>query len=296
MSFTYEQLKTAIQDFAENTETSFVTNIPVFIRACEDRIFSVTDLELFRKNATATLSQDDPYLSVPSDYLASFSLQITTANKKDFLLQKDVNFVQEYSNDTGASGTPKYYAVFDVDNFILSPTPDSALTTELHYYYRPASIVDTTIGLSLGTVTGTFSAGEYVQGTTSNTVGQISSITGGNILNITPKTISGTGFLAANVGSGSSYGVTEVVSGLTSGASAITSQVIAGRTWLSENAPNALLYGSLVEAYTYMKGEQDMMQLYEQRFVQEIQRLKDLAEARENTDAYRQGLPSRPRT
>ena len=82
MSFTYTQLKTAIQDFAENTETSFVTNLPVFIRSCEDRIFSVTDLELFRKNATATLSQDDPYLSVPGDYLASFSLQITTASKK----------------------------------------------------------------------------------------------------------------------------------------------------------------------------------------------------------------------
>jgi hypothetical protein len=65
---------------------------------------------------------------------------------------------------------------------------------------------------------------------------------------------------------------------------------------LSENAPNALLYGSLVEAYTYMKGEADMMQLYEQRFAQEIQRLKDLAEARENSDAYRRGLPDRPRT
>ena len=45
-----------------------------------------------------------------------------------------------------------------------------------------------------------------------------------------------------------------------------------------------------------MKGEQDMMQLYEQRFLQEIQRLKDLAEARENSDAYRRGLPDRPRT
>jgi hypothetical protein len=45
-----------------------------------------------------------------------------------------------------------------------------------------------------------------------------------------------------------------------------------------------------------MKGEADMMQLYEQRFVQEIERLKDLAEARENSDAYRRGLPDRPRT
>ena len=76
----------------------------------------------------------------------------------------------------------------------------------------------------------------------------------------------------------------------------ITAGVDSATSWLSENAPNALLYGSLVEAYTYMKGEQDMMQLYEQRFAQEIQRLKDLAEARENSDAYRRGLPDRPRT
>jgi len=76
----------------------------------------------------------------------------------------------------------------------------------------------------------------------------------------------------------------------------ITAGAGAGTSWLSENAPSALLYGSLVEAYTYMKGETDMMQLYEQRFAQEIQRLKDLAEARENSDAYRRGLPDRPRT
>ena len=215
MSFTYTELQTAIQDFSENTETSFVTNLPIFIRAAEDRIFALVDLELFRKNATSTLTNNDPFLSVPSDYLSPFSLQITTSGNEDFLLIKDVNFVQQYSNDAGANATPKYYGVFDVDNFILGPTPDQAYTVELHYYYRPASI---TAGAGTGT------------------------------------------------------------------------------SWLSENAPNALLYGSLVEAYTYMKGEADMMQLYEQRFAQEIQRLKDLAEARENSDAYRRGLPDRPRT
>ena len=215
MSFTYAQLQTAIQDFTENSETSFVNNLPVFIRGAEDRIFTVVDLELFRKNATSTLTVGDPYLSVPTDYLAPFSLQITTTNYKDFLLIKDVNYLQEYSVSVGTNGPPKYYSIFDVNNFILGPTPDQAYDVELHYYYRPASI---TAGTSSGT------------------------------------------------------------------------------TWLSENAPNALLYGSLVEAYTYMEGEQDMMQLYEQRFGQEVQRLKDLAEARENSDAYRRGLPDRPRT
>tara|TARA_R100000329_G_scaffold41265_1_gene38569 strand:+ start:60 stop:707 length:648 start_codon:yes stop_codon:yes gene_type:complete len=215
MSFTYGELKTAIQDFAENTETTFVTNLPVFIRSAEDRVFTLVDLELFRKNANAQLSIGDEFLSVPSDYLAPFSLQITDATYKNFLDFKDVNFVQQYAIDTNANGTPKYYGIFDVDNFILSPTPNIAYNVELHYYYRPAS--------------------------------------------------------------------------LTAGADS-------GTTWLSTNAPNVLLYGSLVEAYTYMKGEADMMQLYEQRFAQEMQRLKDLAEARENSDAYRRGLPDRPRT
>ena len=215
MSFTLSELQTAIQDFTENTETSFVANLPIFIRGAEDRIFTLVDLELFRKNAASQLTVGDPYLNVPVDYLAPFSLQITTANYEDFLEFKDVNFVQRYSQDYGSTATPKYYSIFDVDNFILGPSPNLTYDVELHYYYRPAS--------------------------------------------------------------------------LTAGAGSATS-------WLSKNAPNALLYGSLVEAYTYMKGEQDMMQLYEQRFGQEVQRLKDLAEARENSDAYSRGLPDRPRT
>ena len=215
MSFTYAQLKTAIQDFTEYEESSFVTNLPVFIRAAEDRLFALVDLELFRKNATSALTTSDPYLSVPTDYLAPFSLRITTSGSEDFLLLKDANFVQQYSVDYGSNAKPKYYSIFDVDNFIVGPTPDSNYAVELHYYYRPASL----------------------------TAGAESSM-----------------------------------------------------TWVSENAPNALLYGSLVEAYTYMKGEPDLMQLYDQRFAQEVQRLKDLAEARENSDAYRRGLPDRPRT
>ena len=214
MSFTYAQLKQAVQDFSENTETSFVTNLPVFIRGAEDRIFSVVDLELFRKNATSALSNNDPFLSCPTDFLAPFSFRISTANNERFLLIKDVNYIQEY-NKSISNTLPKYYGIYDIDNFIVGPTPDSNYTVELHYYYRPASI--------------------------------------------------------------------------TAGADS-------AKSWLSENAPNALLYGSLVEAYTYMKGEPDMMQLYEQRFAQEVQRLKDLAEARENSDAYRRGLPDRPRT
>ena len=59
---------------------------------------------------------------------------------------------------------------------------------------------------------------------------------------------------------------------------------------------NGMLYGSLLEAYIFMKGEQDVLAMYEKRFMEEINRLKDLGESRENADAYRRGLPTKPRT
>tara|TARA_B100000900_G_scaffold404094_1_gene411995 strand:+ start:860 stop:1507 length:648 start_codon:yes stop_codon:yes gene_type:complete len=215
MAYTYAQLKTAIQEYTENTETAFVSNLDDFIRSAEDRVFYLVDLEYFRKNATSAMTQTDPFLSLPTDFLASFSLSLTNSGSKEFLLQKDVNFIQEYNPNSATTGTPKYYARFDVDNLILAPTPDSNYVCEFHYFYRPAS--------------------------------------------------------------------------LTAGADS-------GTTWLSTNAPNALLYGSLYEAYVFMKGEPDMLQLYEKQFTEALSRLKDLAEARENADAYRRGLPDRPRT
>jgi hypothetical protein len=62
-----------------------------------------------------------------------------------------------------------------------------------------------------------------------------------------------------------------------------------GTTWLSQNAEMALLYGALIEAYIYMKGEPDVMQMYTQRFQESILGIKLLGEAKETTDEYRTG-------
>ena len=215
MSFTLATLKTAIQDYTDNSESTFVTHLPDFIKAAEEKILKSVDLDYFRKNVTSALNSSDQYLSVPSDFLAAFSLQITTSGSESFLLQKDVNFLREYTPAASTTGLPKYYARFDTDHFLLAPTPNSAYTVELHYFYRPAS--------------------------------------------------------------------------LTAGADS-------GTTWLSTNAPFALLYGSLIEAYTFMKGEPDVIKNYTDLYLQYMERVKDLGEARENTDGYRVGLPSRPRT
>ena len=60
-------------------------------------------------------------------------------------------------------------------------------------------------------------------------------------------------------------------------------------SWLGDNFDSVLLYGSLVEAYTYMKGEQDMMGLYNQKFMEALALAKRLGDGMERQDAYRSG-------
>ena len=215
MSFTFAELKTAIQDYSENTETTFVNNLSIFIENAEQRIFESVQLEFFRRNVTANLTASNQYLAMPDDYLASYSLSVTSSGAKSFLLMKDVNFIEDYNPNSSTTGLPKYYAALTSDNFILAPTPDAGYEVELHYYYRPTS--------------------------------------------------------------------------LTAGADS-------GTTWLSTNAPFAMLYGSLIEAYTFMKGEADIIQNYDQKFIQALSRLKDLGEAKQTGDAYYRGLLVRPKS
>ena len=215
MSFTYAQLKTAIQDYTENTETTFVNSLDIFIKNTEERILKIAQLEVFRKNQSGSMAANNQYLALPSDYLAPYSLSFTSGSNKEFVLFKDVNFVQSFNPNNSTAGAPRYYAQFDIDNFILGPTPDAAYEVELHYFYRPAS--------------------------------------------------------------------------LTAGAED-------GTTWLSTNASVSMLYGSLIEAYTFMKGEADLVQNYTQRFTEALSRVKNFGESQEVTDAYRTGLILREKT
>ena len=215
MSFTYDSLKQAIQDYTENSETTFVGNLPIFIRAAEERILKSVQLNLFMRNQIGAMTLGNQYLGAPSDFLAPFSLTLTDNGKKEFLEFKDLSFIEVFSPDATATGKPRYYAQFDVGNFILAPTPDKNYDVEVQYMFRPAS--------------------------------------------------------------------------LTSGAGTATS-------WLSENAELSLLYGSLVEAYIFMKGEQDIMAQYNQRFTEALTGLKMLGEAKETTQDYRVGKVIRNKT
>ena len=96
MSFTFGTLKTAIQDYTDNAEATFVTHLSDFIKTAEERIFTSVDLEFFRKNVTGTITSGNRFLAMPTDWLASFSLSIENSSNKEFLLQKDVNYLQEF--------------------------------------------------------------------------------------------------------------------------------------------------------------------------------------------------------
>tara|TARA_R100000353_G_scaffold124882_2_gene88668 strand:+ start:546 stop:1400 length:855 start_codon:yes stop_codon:yes gene_type:complete len=284
MSYTYTELKSAIKEFTDNQEAVFVSNLDTFIESAEERIFKSIDLEYFRKNVTGSMTSGNEFLTVPDDYLASFSLSIENSSSKEFLLQKDVNFIQEYNPNPATTGIPKYYAVFDINNFILAPTPNANFVSELHYYYRPVSLNRSKVNLTVNNVTGVFQGNETITGGTSGETTTINTITSPTVFVITLPT--------------GDFTVGETVTGGTSGATGVVVETSADTTltWLSENAPNAMLYGSLVEAYTFMKGEADVMKMYSDRFSESLIRMKDLGEARENMDAYRMGLPNRART
>jgi hypothetical protein len=212
----YAELTQALQDYLETTETSFVANIPMFVKQAEERIYRSVQIPELRKNATGILTSGVPYLARPSDFLSVFSLAVIEADGDYvYLYDKDVNFIREAYPRASTTGVPKYYAQFDGDqtgvsegNFILGPTPNANYSVELHYYYDPPSISTTST------------------------------------------------------------------------------------SWLGENAESALLYGSLVEAYSYLKGDGDMLQLYTGRYNEAMMQLFGI-DLRSKRDDYRDGTMSR---
>lgn len=140
----YTQLVAAIEDYVETTESTFVSNIPTFVQLAEERIYNSVQIPAIRKNQAGNLTVNNKYLTLPTDWLATFSLAVVdpTTSAQSFLLNKDVNYIREAFPTPSDTGTPTHYAQFDSTSLIIGPTPDASYSVELHYYYYPASIVD----------------------------------------------------------------------------------------------------------------------------------------------------------
>lgn len=195
-----------VQDYTSNTESSFVTNIPTFVQVAEERIYNTVQIPALRKSQTGSMTANNSYLVVPTDWLANFALSVTDlTGNVTFLLNKDVEFIREAFPVSSATGLPTHYSVFSTTSFLLGPTPDQNYGAEIHYYYYPASIVTATT------------------------------------------------------------------------------------SWLGTNFENVLLYGTLREAYLYMKGEQDLVQYYDAKYQEGIELLRGYGEGKSRRDAYRSG-------
>ena len=217
----YAQLFETIKGYVENdfpntswtdsTGSGTVTltskeQIDTFIVNAEERIFNSVQLLDLRKNVTGNCTANNKYLTVPSDWLSTFSMAVIDGDGNyEYLLNKDVNYIRAAFPNPNSTDTPTHYAYFDENSFILGPTPDANYNIELHYFYYPASITT------------------------------------------------------------------------------------AGTTWLGDNFESVLLYGSLLEAYTFMKGEQDVITNYQKRYDEALAMLKQLGEGKNRQDAYRSG-------
>lgn len=138
----YAQLQQAIIDYTESSEQLFVENIPTFVQLAEERIYNSVQLPALRKNVTGNMTTNNKYITVPADWLATYSIaRIDPNGAYEFLIDKDVNFMREAYSQPTDTGAPKYYAIFDATTFIVGPTPDDDYGVELHYFYYPESIV-----------------------------------------------------------------------------------------------------------------------------------------------------------
>jgi len=277
----YTQLAQSIQDYTQNYETTFVEYIPTFIEQAEQRIYNTIQFPSLRKNVTGPLTQYNQYLSLPSDFLAVYSLAI-------------------YQNtSTTATGTSGTYTITIASNTnvavgqIVSGTgiPNGATVTNIN-----GLIITLNLALT-GNVSGTI-------------------IFQGSYLYLINKDVN---FLRETYGNPISYGTPQYYAlfGPTVSGSSITTNLTVmmgptpdtnynaelhyyyypqsitttsdGTSWLGQNFDTVLLYGSLVEAYTFMKGEADMVKLYSDRYTEALALAKRLGDGMERTDAYRTG-------
>jgi len=298
----YAELIDAIQSYTENTFTQ--SQLATFVQQAEQRIFNSVQFPSLRKNMTGTTVSGNKYLSSPADFLAPYSMAVVDGSGNyEYLLNKDVNFIRQAYPNPSSTGTPKYYALFGPTttsgasptitnelSFILGPTPDAAYTVELHFYYYPNSIVQGGIA-SLGSVVagsgytdGTYYDVPLVGGNGGGATATIV-VSGGEV---TSASIASSG---AGYRTGDSLTVGTTIGATGSGFSVPVGTLTNnnGTSWLGDNFDSVLLYGSLVEAYTFMKGEPDLLQLYNTKFNEGIQLAKRLGDGLERQDAYRSG-------
>jgi len=270
----YTELVTAVSDYCENTFPT--TDMDTFIRQAEQRIYNTVQIANLRKNVTGSLNSGNKYLACPQDFLSPYSLAIYPVIT------------------TTATGTSGQFTIVVADaTGILPGQVISNANIPAETYVRAVS--GTTVYMTRAS-TGTVSSTTIFQGDYLYLLNKDVNF----IREAYPQT--------AGRGEPKHYGIfgpqssdvneLTFIVGPTPNLSYMAelhyyyypqSIVTAGTTWLGDNFDSALLYGTICEAFVYMRQEADMMKLAQDRYVQAIALLKNLGDGKQRADAYRDG-------
>ena len=277
----YSQLNAAIQAYTNNTDTDFVAQIPVFVKQAEQRIDNTVQVANLRKNVTGNVQVGNKYLPCPQDFLSTYSLALY------------------------AAPTPTATGAASAFTIVVSSATDIVAGmfvsgTGIATSAVVSTIVGTTVTLTIantGTVSGTVTfQGDYIY-LLNRDVNFIREAYPNPSQRAKPKHYAIFGPSTSNVNE------LVFILGPTPDANYQAelhfyyypeSIVTAGTSYLGDNFDTVLLYGSLVEAYTYMKGETDMMALYDTKYKEALGLLKNLGDAKQRGDAYQDGQVKLP--
>ena len=272
----YSQLSAAIQAYTENTDTDFVAQIPVFVKQAEQRINNSVQVANLRQNVTGFMTAGNKYVDCPSDFLSTYSLALYPV-----------------ATPTATGTAAAFTVVVSSATNIVAGMYVSG--TGIAVGAVVSTVVGTTITLTLAntaTVSGTVTfQGNYTY-LLNRDVNFIREAYPNPLQRAKPKH-----YAIFGPNSGNENELVFIVGPTPDAAYGMElhyyyypeSIVTAGTSWLGDNFDTVLLYGSLVEAYTYMKGEADMMALYNGKYQEALGLLKNLGDAKQRGDAYQDG-------
>jgi hypothetical protein len=140
-SLTYASLLTDVQTYAERSDDPFITQIPRFVMMAENRLASEVRGLGLQKYVTGVLNGNS--MAKPERWRETISFNVTVASQRVFLQERTYDYCRAFCPDPSVTGTPRYYADYQYEHFLVVPTPTSNYTFELAYYERPEPLSDT---------------------------------------------------------------------------------------------------------------------------------------------------------
>ena len=290
----YSQLSAAITSYVQNYEADFVVNVPLFIRQAEQRIYNTVQFPSLRKNVTGQANVGNPYLSAPTDFLAVYSMAA----------------FKTVSTTASISAGQKLIGVVSLDgieigmNVSSTHIPPGTIVIGINPGNNTVALSDFATGSSDGAPITFQSDYMYLLNKDVNFIRQAypSPIYRGSPLyyaifgpttdnSVPPELTDNLSFILGPTPDA----VYDIELHYYFYPESIT-VAADGETWLGNNFDTVLLYGAIVEAYTYLKGEADLIQLYDAKYKEALAQAKRLGDGMDRQDAYRSGQYRQPVT